>query len=491
MRLNASAVRVQYRAVGHGWGGGGEVGAAVPEPAARVIWGPVATALIVLAWAVTPVSGFRMSLLILTIMGFLALFAGLRYPVIGLLGVTMLCILDSPSRVYILTGGLLRWNTFNYCLLLVMALYIPFLLRLRDAHSLSLMALVGLLCVEILISPDIGEGIQNVLGIVITFGLLIFFVRAGKDDRMWFWMAVCGGTMGAMGGLMFFLDRINLPVINENAWAALPLTALFTVMFGLPSAARMQRGQPTLLMLAAANLAWIFLSGSRGTLAIGACAFIGILVGMRGVRQRTIALSAAAVIGLVAAAHFGKLQERAIHRLTKLFTVEHGLAGDYSLGGRTSGRSDLAIGGWYIFEAHPFGVGTGGFPVAWSELGHHYGLVYGRGEEKSAHSGWVKTLVENGFPGFTLLLVYVLSFAAVGLRQRSWVLWRLGMLTSAMLAASLISNEFQTKAVWFLAAGAMAFLQRDRLATAMYGGPPEPPEESYAEPSPLVEAAYR
>jgi hypothetical protein len=432
-------------------------------------------ALIVAAWAATPVAGFRMSLLILTLMGFVALFAGLRYPAIGLLGVTMLCILDSPSRVYILTGGLLRWNTFNYCLLLVMALYLPFLVRLRDPHSLSLMALVGLLCIEIMVSPDIGEGIQNVLGIVITFGLVIYFVRAGSDDATWFWLAVCGGTMGALGGLMFFIDRLNLPTINENSWAALPLTAVFSVMFGLPSAARMQRGQPTLVMLAAANIAWIFLSGSRGTLAIGACAFIGILVGMRGVRQRTTALSAAAVISMVAAAHFGKLQDRAIHRLTKLFTAEHGLAGNYSLGSRTSGRSDLAIGGWYIFEEHPFGVGTGGFPTAWSELGRHYGLVYGRGEEKSAHSGWVKTLVENGAPGLTLLIIYVFSFAAVGLRQRSWALWRLGMLTSAMLAASLISNEFQTKAVWFLAAGATAVLQRERLSAALYGDPaPEP-----------------
>lgn len=485
MRLNARPAPV-YGRIQHEAGDGVD-----SEPASRVVWGPVATALIVLAWAATPIAGFRASLLILTIMGFMAIFAGLRYPVIGLLGVTILCVLDSTSRVYILTGGLLRWNTFNYCLLLVMALYIPFLIRLRDAQSLSLMALVGLLCVEVLISPDIGEGIQNVLGIVITFGLLIYFVRAGSDDRMWFWMAVCGGTLGALGGLMFFLDRINLPVINENAWAALPLTALVTVLFGLPSAARMQRGQPTLLMLAGANLAWIFLSGSRGTLAIGACAFLGILVGMRGVRQRTIALSAAALVALVAAAHFGKLQERAIHRLTKLFTAEYGLAGDYSLGSRTSGRSDLAIGGWYIFEDHPFGVGTGGFPTAWSKLGHHYGLVYGRGEEKSAHSGWVKTLVENGVPGITLLIIYVFSFAAVGLRQRSWVLWRLGMLTSAMIAAALLSNEFQTKAVWFLAAGATAFLQRERLNIAMYGAPPAEPEESYPAPSPLVEAGYR
>ncbi|HEY9450101.1 MAG TPA: O-antigen ligase family protein, partial [Gemmatimonadaceae bacterium] len=139
----------------------------------------------------------------------------------------------------------------------------------------------------------------------------------------------------------------------------------------------------------------------------------------------------------------------------------------------TSGRSDLAIGGWYIFQDHPFGVGTGGFPTAWSRLGHHYGLRYGRGEEKAAHSGWVKTMVENGVPGLVLLIIYISSFGVVALRQRDWALWRLGMLTSVATAAALLSTEFQNKGVWFLVAGATAFLQRDRMVIAMYGRVPE------------------
>lgn len=443
------------------------------ESAGGVWWGPISIALIVLGWAVTPVAGFETSLLILTLMGFAALFAGLRYPALGLFGIMILCILDAPARVYLLTGGLLRWNTLNYWLILMMVLYVPFLMRLRDVHSLTLITFIALLTVEVVISPDITNGIQNVLGISSVIGMLIYFVRAGDDRRMWFWMSVGGGVMGALGGLMFFLQRANLPSINENAWAAFPLTALIAVVLGFPAASSLRRGQPTLLVLAAANLAWIFLSGSRGTLLIGSCCFMVLLIGLRGMRQRTIALLAAGFMALVAVAHFGKAQDRAIHRITKLFTVEHALAGNYSLGSRTSGRSDLAIGGWYIFQDHPFGLGTGSFPTAWSHFGHHYGLTYGRGEEKAAHSGWVKTMVENGAPGLVLLLVYVLSFAAVGLRQRSWALWRLGMLTSAVLAAGLLSTEFQTKGIWFLAAGATAFLQRERLAVAMYGRHPD------------------
>lgn len=447
----------------------GELDLGEGERSAR--WGPAVAALIVVIWAGGVLRGFQMSLLILTVLSYMSLVIGLRYPAIGLLGVMVLCILDAPARVYILTGGLLRWNTFNYWLLLMMALYAPFLVRLRDVHSLALMAFVGLLTIEILVSPDVTNGTQNVLGIISVFGMLIYFVRAGGDRRMWFWLSVNGGLVGALGGMVFFMQRISLPTINENAWAAFPLTALIAVIFGFPAAASLKRGQPTLLVLATANLAWIFLSGSRGNLLIGSCCFLVLLVGLSGARQRTIAISCAALIGLVAAAHFGRLQERTIHRITKLFTTEHALAGDYSLGGRTSGRSDLAIGGWYIFKDHPLGVGTGGFPTAWSKLGHHYTLSYGRGEEKAAHSGWVKTLVENGVPGLTLLIVYVFSFAAVALRQRSWVLWRLGMITSVALSAALLSTEFQTKAIWFLAAGATAFLHRHRLEEAMYGRP--------------------
>ena len=266
-------------------------------------------------------------------------------------------------------------------------------------------------------------------------------------------------------------QRITLPDINPNAWAAFPLTAVIAVLLGFPAAARLRRGQPTLMVLAATNMVWIFLSGSRGTLAIGTCCFIVLIIALRGVRQRTIALATACIIVFFAAAHFGKLQDRTMHRLTKLFTTEHGLAGNYTLGGRTSGRSDLAIGGWYIFQNHPMGVGTGGFADSWSGLGSHYGLVYRRGEEAPAHSGWVKTLVENGLPGTILLLAYVCSFGVAAMRQRSWDLWRLGMLTSAVLGAALITTEFQTKGIWLLAAAATAFMHRDRVEGAMYASP--------------------
>ncbi|HKV49606.1 MAG TPA: O-antigen ligase family protein [Gemmatimonadaceae bacterium] len=433
-------------------------------------WGPVICVFVVLVWATSPFVGFRIALTILMLGGFAALLAGVFRPTLGLVGVTILSVLDGPSRVYLLTGGPLRWNTFNYCLLLVMLWYLPFLARLRDRHSVTLFAFITLLFVDMSISNEIGEAVQHILGIITLFGILVFIVRAGYDRRMWFWVAVIAGLIGALGGLCWFYEQLSLPKINENAWAMFPATALFAICLGFPSAVSMRRGQPTLMALAGVNMVWIFLSGSRGTLGIGCCCIIVMLLTMRGVRQRTVAVASGVLLMFAAASHFGNLQDRALFRIEKLFTTDQGLTGDYSLSSRTSGRSDLAIGGWYIFEEHPLGVGTGGFKIAWRDLDRHDNMGdYARGEMRAAHSGWIKTLAENGVPGMILLTAWVFSFAYAGLRTRKRVLRRLAFLTTIAITAALLATEFQSKGLWYFAAGATAFLERESLERAMYG----------------------
>jgi len=151
------------------------------------------------------------------------------------------------------------------------------------------------------------------------------------------------------------------------------------------------------------------------------------------------------------------LRESALHRVDKL------LDSKYSLAQRTSGRSDLVLGAWEIFREHPLGVGTGGFAVAWSELGRHAGVSgFGRWEEKQAHSGWAKTLAENGVLGLVLLMAYVGSFVAIGLRLGTRYALGLGALVTVVLGAAFISTEFQGKGLWLLAAGATSLLQRQR-----------------------------
>jgi O-antigen ligase len=117
--------------------------------------------------------------------------------------------------------------------------------------------------------------------------------------------------------------------------------------------------------------------------------------------------------------------------------------------------------GWYIFSEHPwFGVGTGGFVQAELNLPTHIAVAKSRFERKAAHAGWIKMLAENGIPGGALLLGYVLSFAAVGWRTRDRELRRLGVLTTTVLGLAFVSTEFQSKGLWFLAAGSTVLLQR-------------------------------
>ena len=59
----------------------------------------------------------------LTAIGLAATVVGAIRPVIGLYGITMVCLLDAISRVYVFTGGVLRYNTLNYWLLCALVLF--------------------------------------------------------------------------------------------------------------------------------------------------------------------------------------------------------------------------------------------------------------------------------------------------------------------------------------------------------------------------------
>ncbi len=76
-----------------------------------------------------------------------------------------------------------------------------------------------------------------------------------------------------------------------------------------------------------------------------------------------------------------------------------------------------------------------------------------------AHSGWTKTLAENGVIGFTLLVTYVLSFAGTGIRKGTRAARAFGFLAAAVLAVAFLSTEFSAKGLWLLAAGVTVFLQ--------------------------------
>ena len=415
--------------------------------------GQIFVAFVVLAWMLTPIAGFRAVLILLTVAGFAAAVAGLWRPAIGLHGIAILCVLDAGARVFIFTGGLLRYNTFNYWLVIALFLFTPAVLRMQSVHFRLHLVLVVLLLCELLMSDGLADGLEHALNASAGLAVTIYFVRGARRPGVWYWIGVQSAVLAALGGLAFQVYKTSLPPINPNAWSAFGVTALFAICLAFPSAAGRPRGQPLLLGLAAADLLWVFLSGSRGNTLIALCCAVYLLVATRGVGRRVIGLGMAFLVAMAIWTTFPVVRENAFARVEKLTDEQR------SLSNRTSGRSDLVRGAWIVFLQHPFGVGTGGFPTAWRELSAQDPTIeYGRGIERAAHSAWMKLLAENGVPGFLMLAAYVLSFAVAGMRRRVIHLRRLGLLVTVALATAFLTTEFQSKGLWFLAGGATVLL---------------------------------
>ncbi len=451
-----------------GTGALAEHAAAAPPMAQR--WAIVVLMVIVPACLSALVLGLRPALTVIVASAIIAALVGLRRPVLGLYAVAVLCTVDSMTRVYLMNGGWLRWNTFNYLLLLVSALGIPFLLRFRSGQLRLLQALAILLALGLLRTPDIARGMQDLLGMLGVFGLLIYFARVADEPEVWFWLGIVTGVLGALIGLAFYAGVEPAGRIDPNAWSLSSLTALFAIAFGYPSALLRRRGALVLGALAAINTGWIFLSGSRGSTLAAFCVLAYLLAVTPGLHRRIGMLLVGALFIVGVATQFGDLEAHALSRIARLFDSSRDLTN------RTSHRWSLVVGGWRIFEAHPaVGVGTGGFIPAWRKMGDvgdipDYEAV-ARGRE--AHAAWVKVLAENGLPGGLLLAAVVVSFALSGWRKPN--LRALGIFASVTIGAVFISTEFQSKGVWFLAAGALVILNQDKFRIRNRGpaiGPP-------------------
>jgi len=210
-----------------------------------------------------------------------------------------------------------------------------------------------------------------------------------------------------------------------------------------------RRAQVVLAVLASVNYTLVFLSGSRGTLLTATGCGLFLLVLTPRMRHGWLAVLSAALVALPITMQFSDLQTRAVKRIHLLFDPHQ------SLSSRTSGRSVLLESGWDLFLENPLGVGTGGFSVARVDLNLATGRLSGwrAQEEEAAHAGWIKILAENGLPGFALMGAYVLSFTVTGWRSRNRDLFMLGLLVTLSFGVGFASTEYQSKGLWFLAAG--------------------------------------
>lgn len=413
-------------------------------------WGVRLCVVVTLVWLSTFIASYETSLTILTIIGLVLSLYGFRDPAAGLLGVGLVVSLDSVARTVLLTGGLLRFNTFNYVLLAMTIAFLPQLVSALETSTRWMLGFIALLSIQLLISPEQELGIQQLLNVVSIIGLLLCFRRAGTDAHLWTWLAILMNLTSAVGSLVYFLDGPKVEV-NPNAWALMPLAGIFSASLAFPIA-RSPRLKTVLLALSAVNLIWVLASASRGALVVALIQVLYLVSMVPGWKGKFVT-----VIGCVAgtalfAMAFPGLRDYAEHRISMLVDPER------SVSNRTSGRSEIAKAGWEMFREHPFGVGTGGFSTEFARLDRGDALYASK--EKQAHSGWVKVLAENGVIGMALLAGYVVSFSRAGTTRTSRKLRWLGYVTTMCLVTSLLSVEFQSKGLWLLTAGTTVILNR-------------------------------
>lgn len=417
----------------------------------QIGWVKVLLVIIVIGWFLTFSVGFSSVLTFFNVLGLILVVVGLKNKNLGLLGIAFLCTLDAMTRSFLLTGGLWRWNTLNYWLLIVILLNIPLLLKFHDLQTRLFQIFVVLMIIMLSISLDLTSGMQSILNTITMFGIMIYFSKTIKEKETWYWTGIFCGVTAAVGGAVFYFQIASLPYINPNSFSQFPLTALFAICLAIPVSNQIKKGRFLLLFLMVINLIWVILSGSRGSMLSGFICLIYFVIIMRSFSWT----SGLIIVGLIALYWFSNIlidqQVYALHRIQKLFDQS------YTLNERTSGRADIYWTGWQLFLRQPLGIGTGSF-----EEGANYLQIIG-GKDRPAHSAWNMVLAENGFLGFLLLFSWVISFVIKGILNSSNDDFSVGLLVTLVLGISFVSKEFQGKDLWYLASGAMVQLNAEQV----------------------------
>jgi hypothetical protein len=403
-------------------------------------------ALLSLVWLAGYPLGPKVPIAILTVVGFILLAYGLIRPGIGLSGAALLCTIDSISRAHLMSGGLLRWNTFNYALIVLAILKLPLLAKWTCAPLRIAAALSAILALQLIQSEDFDAGAQHLLGLISFFGLLAV-ARSVKNDRAAFLNAACLSAIISVTGAGVLLSLgAGSSAMNQNAYAYFPLAGSFAACAALPLVASSSSWRRVLLPLILLNCGWAAATGSRAGMLLALLCFIWMLTAFPGIRTKVTASVAAGLCTLfllvIASDKFAYTWER----------LQRTMDGSRTLANRTSGRSDLFLRGWALFLEQPLGAGTGSFASA--QLDDATPLQNSSIAEKrlQAHSAWIKTLAENGLQGLLLLLALVASFWRTTRGLGDPQIRISGIFTSLILAAAFLATEFQSKPLWMLAA---------------------------------------
>lgn len=409
-------------------------------------------ATIVLSIAVGLFFGFTTSLVIWGILSLLLLLYGFKSPRAALYGLLILVVLDPLIRSLLLNSSifpLLRWNTFNYLLIGYGFFYLPLLLRLKNPQVILFGLLLIVFFASLVISLNPLQATAQILLPLSYLGVVVICGRVNLLDDSWHSLAMITSFLGLTMSSLFQITSSSY--IDHNSLIHVNTGAALVGMVGYVLAVRNHRPYMIFTVLVLANSLLSLVTGSRGGIILcGIIVLCQFLLIIKTNNQSRLVLSLLILVFSIfcVVSLFPEQYSSSLTRLRK--TVD---STTYSLNERTSSRSDIALGAWHIFRKNPLlGVGTGNFPHEWAKLGSLGGhLTTGQvGETVGAHGGWLLVIAENGSAGMLFLLLWVLSFARAGVREREGVVRLLGIATTILLATSLIHSGFQPKALGFL-----------------------------------------
>lgn len=403
-------------------------------------------AAVTIGWLTACIWGVASAIALFTLAGMACLLAGVLAPAAGLMGVGILCCIDSISRVYLMSGGVLRWNTFNYVLLVLLFVRLPLALRERSGQAFMITCLVLLQSIELFHSQNRESGVQIVLGVASFLGILTVVRAARHRVRLFLWLAYLVAVISAVGSGVLLALGAGASEMNKNSYAYFPLCGVLAICGVLPLAGSKGPWLKVFVPLVLVNVMWVFATGSRGTTVLAFCGVVWMLASLPSASLRMGAIGAAGAATLLLAVVASSQIEYSLER------IEKSMDSSRSLANRTSGRSDLAIAGWNLFLSNPLGVGTGSFSVEYARISRQIGVTSFEGKNLAAHSGWIRVLAENGFIGFGLLAGFVATFFMQSQRLENRSFRWSGMMTSVILGLAFLTTEFQSKPLWLLAA---------------------------------------
>src|SRR6185312_14554145 len=96
-------------------------------------------------------------------------------------------------------------------------LALPLLERLRDPQTRILEGFLVLAVLGIAVSGDHSAGAQHVMNIMAPLGLMLFFMRARNDYRIYYWAGLLNGLVSGIGGMVFFIQIDRMPWVTPDS----------------------------------------------------------------------------------------------------------------------------------------------------------------------------------------------------------------------------------------------------------------------------------